>query len=85
MNSVGLNGLILLRTRSVFDKAAEVDSDLRKSGSRIPDADVLIASVALENDLVLVTDDGHFDNILQLKAENWMRVESPGEGKVPAG
>ena len=76
--------VILLGTRSVFDTAAKVDSDLRKTGKTIKDADVLIASVALENELTLITNDDHFNNTRELKTENWITTASANRGKPQA-
>jgi tRNA(fMet)-specific endonuclease VapC len=45
---------------------------LRKLGQPIADLDLLIASIALDEDAVLVTDNiKHFDKIPELKLENW--------------
>jgi len=45
---------------------------LKKGGVLIEDADILIASIALVEDLVLVTDNiRHFERIKGLEIENW--------------
>jgi len=45
---------------------------LKKSGRLIDDIDILIAGIALSNNLVMVTDNtGHFERIEGLKVENW--------------
>lgn len=45
---------------------------LKESGMTIEDFDLLIASTALANDLVVVTDNtNHFSRIYGLKIENW--------------
>jgi tRNA(fMet)-specific endonuclease VapC len=50
----------------------EQKARLRKLGQPIADLDLLIASIALDEDAVLVTDNiKHFDRIPELKLENW--------------
>lgn len=46
---------------------------LRKEGRMIDDFDLLIASCAIANDLILVTDNTkHFDRIPSVKLQNWV-------------
>ncbi len=62
-----------------FDEIAaenfgKVKADLSKSGNIIPDADIMIASVALASNLILVTNNtNHFKRISRLKIENWAK------------
>ena len=52
----------------------KIKSDLKQQANIIMDADIMIASVALANDLTLITNNvKHFDRILQLKIENWTK------------
>ena len=44
---------------------------LLDKGKPIPENDIWIAAVAMQNDLILVTRDGHFDEIENLKFEKW--------------
>ena len=54
-------------------RAAQVYADLRRCGNLIPDADILIAGIALAGDYVLVTQNvRHFQRIAGLKVENWL-------------
>lgn len=50
-------------TDSLWVKAGELSSTLRKAGKTIPFSDVLIAIVALENNLSVVTIDKHFRDV----------------------
>lgn len=60
--------------KAVFDKAAEIYADLKGRGQLIPDADILIASAAIVNNLILVSDNTeHFQRIEGLTLENWLR------------
>jgi tRNA(fMet)-specific endonuclease VapC len=60
-----------------FDKASilascKIYASLKKSGRLIDDIDILIAGIALSNNLVMITDnDEHFARIDGLKVENW--------------
>lgn len=48
-------------------------SELKKSGNLIEDFDILIASIAMANDCVLVSNNPrHFERIEQLQTENWI-------------
>ncbi|MBE0655534.1 MAG: type II toxin-antitoxin system VapC family toxin, partial [Bacteroidales bacterium] len=52
--------------------SAEIYSSLRQSGNTIDDTDLLIAGIAIENNMTLVTNnDKHFNRIPGLKTENW--------------
>ena len=65
--------MLFLDTEAVFEKAAEIHVDLKRRGSPIPDADILIAATALTRNMVLVSDDSHFQWIQALTVENWLR------------
>jgi len=66
-------GVLMLDTKSMFNRAAEIYADLKQRGKLINDADILIASSAIEHNLVLVTDDSHFNRIHDIRTENWLR------------
>lgn len=52
--------------------SCKIYAALKKSGRLIDDIDILIAGVALSNNLVMVTDNTeHFERIEGLKIENW--------------
>ena len=54
-------------------KAAEIYAYLKKQGNLIEDADILMASIAIVENLVLVTNNiKHFERIESLATENWM-------------
>jgi len=48
-----------------------VKNKLLDKGKPIPENDIWIAAVAMQNDLILVTRDAHFDEIEELKYEKW--------------
>lgn len=54
--------------------AAEIYSTLKKKGEILDDIDLLIAGIAIANDLTLVTNnEKHFNRIPGLKVENWSK------------
>jgi predicted nucleic acid-binding protein len=59
-------------TRPVAVHAATLQVDLRKHGWQISTIDALIATVALQNDLILLTTDKDFSHIPGLRLENWV-------------
>ena len=68
----GLNNAISL-DKAACRRAAKIYADLRRQGNLIPDADILIAGIALVGDYVLVTQNvKHFQRITGLKIENWL-------------
>jgi tRNA(fMet)-specific endonuclease VapC len=65
------NEIIELNDQIVV-RAADVYADLYKRGTLILDADILIAATALENNLVIVTNnESHFNRISGLQILNW--------------
>ena len=51
----------------------KIKSELKRSGNIIEDFDILIASIAMANDCVLVTNNPrHFERIEKLHTENWI-------------
>ncbi|MCX7086751.1 MAG: type II toxin-antitoxin system VapC family toxin [Methylococcales bacterium] len=52
----------------------KIKADLKQQGNIIMDADIMIASIALSNQLTLVTNnEKHFNRIPNLKIENWVK------------
>jgi len=50
-------------SEDLWIKAGELSSSLRKKGKTIPFSDILIAAVAIENNLSVLTIDRHFEEI----------------------
>ena len=64
---------ILPISDSIIVKASDIYADLHKKGLLITDADILIASTALEHSLTLITNnESHFNRILGLTIDNWL-------------
>ena len=64
--------ITLLLTEESVTTSAEIYADLRKKGQPIDDIDLLIAGIAVSNNLVLATNnESHFKRIKDLKIVNW--------------
>jgi len=48
-----------------------IKNQLRAKGKPIPENDIWIAAVAQQHQLILITQDSHFDNIESLVIEQW--------------
>jgi predicted nucleic acid-binding protein len=59
--------------RSDGEKAAESQVMLRRQGWQLETVDALIATIALRNNLVLLTTDKDFSAIPHLQLENWLQ------------
>lgn len=58
--------------KASISASCKIYAALKKSGRLIDDIDILIAGVALSNNLVMVTNNTeHFERIEGLKIENW--------------
>ncbi len=66
-------GLLLIDERAVLDQASAIWARLKQEGTPIPDADVLMASIAMVKGYTLVSDDKHFERVPGLAIENWLR------------
>lgn len=66
--------VVLSLTEESVTTSAEMYAELRKKGQPIDDIDLLIAGIAVSNDLVLATNnEGHFKRIGELRVENWSK------------
>lgn len=63
---------VINMTKNSVEKSAEIYSKQRIKGEAIDDIDILIAGIALSNNLILVTNNKrHFGKINELIIENW--------------
>lgn len=68
---------LLFLTKKSTEISAEKYDELRNKGKTIGNSDLLIAGVALEHNLTLVTNnEKDFKNISGLKIENWKKIEN---------
>jgi tRNA(fMet)-specific endonuclease VapC len=64
---------IVLFNQASLDSAAKIYADLRTAGQLIEDADLLMAAIALANDLILVTHNTrHLSRVAGLQLEDWL-------------
>ena len=67
------NNDVLPLSDQIIVRAADSYADLRIRGQLIPDADILIAATALENGLVMATNNlADFGRIAGLRIDNWL-------------
>ena len=67
------NEFVSIRKETVV-KAAEIYAYLKKQGNLIEDADILMASIAIVEDLVLITNNiKHFKRVKGLRIDNWLQ------------
>lgn len=66
--------LIVPMTEKSARISSELYSTLKQSGKIVDDVDLFIAGIAIENDMILVTNnDSHFGRIPGLIIENWKK------------
>jgi tRNA(fMet)-specific endonuclease VapC len=64
---------IVMFDHAALDRAAKIYADLRAVGQLIEDADLLMAAIALVNDVVLVTHNtAHLSRVADLQLEDWL-------------
>lgn len=64
---------IIMFNQAALDRAATIYAELRAVGQPIEDADLLMAAIALVNDLVLVTHNtAHLSRVADLQLEDWL-------------
>ena len=65
-------GIVML-DQVALDSAAQMYAELRATGQLLEDADLLMAAIALANDLTLVTHNtDHFARLTTLLWEDWL-------------
>jgi tRNA(fMet)-specific endonuclease VapC len=57
---------VLMPTRATAEYYARLFVQLKRAGTPIPDNDLWIAAMVLENDLTLITRDQHFERVPQI-------------------
>lgn len=66
---------ILFITEKSAKIAGDIYAELRRKGIVIGMPDILIAGIAIENDLTLITNnERHYHRISKLKCENWKKL-----------
>jgi tRNA(fMet)-specific endonuclease VapC len=65
------NSILLPIDEAVAIRYAKVRHDLNKKGNPIPENDIWIAALCLEQNISLLSNDSHFDKINGLELINW--------------
>lgn len=69
-----LSGVTILPILNCLDIFAKEKSRLKKQGNRLDDFDLLIGSSAVENKMILVTNNvKHFSRIKNIKIQDWTK------------
>jgi tRNA(fMet)-specific endonuclease VapC len=64
---------ILVIDSQVAQAYAEIFADLRRNGTPIPTNDLWIAAIAKAHNLILTTNDEHFQHVNGLQTEDWTK------------
>lgn len=59
----------------IIEKACEIHADLKRKGTPIQDADVLIAATAITHGLILVSNDSDLLRVEGINLQNWLQTE----------
>ncbi len=71
INLFARNSILMSIDEAAAIRYAKVRYDLKKEGNPIPENDIWIAALCLEQDVPLLSNDGHFDEIHGLEVINW--------------
>ena len=67
--------VVLLDDLQIIEKASEIHADLKRKGTPIQDADVLIAATAIVKGLILVSNDSDMLRVVGVTVEDWINIE----------
>ena len=68
------NNAIIHLSEESARRSGDIYAELRQRGIAIGTSDTLIAGIAIEHDLVLITNnEKHFESVRGLKIENWKK------------
>lgn len=60
----------------IIEKACEIHAALKRKGTPIQDADVLIAATAITRGLILVSNDSDLLRVEGINLQNWLQTEA---------
>ena len=72
---------ILPITSEVAEQFAHIFANLRRKGRPIDTNDIWIAAIARVHNLVVVTNDEHFQYVEGLQVENWSTTSAPSQSE----
>ena len=67
--------VLLLDNLQIIEKASEIHADLKRKGTPIQDADILIAATAIVKGLILVSNDSDMLRVVGVTVEDWLNLE----------
>ncbi len=67
--------VVLLDDLQIIEKAAEIHANLKRKGTPIQDADILIAATAIVKGLILVSNDSDMLRVVGVTVEDWLNLE----------
>jgi len=67
--------VVLLDDLQIIEKATEIHADLKRKGTPIQDADVLIAATAIVKGLIVVSNDSDMLRVAGVTVEDWLNLE----------
>jgi len=65
----------LLDDLQIIEKASEIHADLKRKGTPVQDADVLIAATAIIKRLIVVSNDSDMLRVVGVTVEDWINIE----------
>jgi len=68
---------VIYPSKSDYNLAIKLSKDLLKIGKPIPAIDIIVATVALNRNMKLVTTDNHFAVIQEIKSDFEFVIENP--------
>ena len=67
--------ILFLDDIEIIEKACEIHAALKRKGTPIQEADVLIAATAITRDLILVSNDSDLLRVDEINLQNWLQTE----------
>lgn len=67
--------VVLLDDLQIIEKAAEIHANLKRKGTPMQDADILIAATAIVKGLILVSNDSDMLRVVGVTVEDWLNLE----------
>ncbi|KAF3886645.1 MULTISPECIES: PIN domain-containing protein [Nostocales] len=68
--------VLFLDDIEIIEKACEIHANLKKRGTPIQEADILIAATSKKRGLILVSHDSDLQRVSEITLEDWLQAES---------
>jgi tRNA(fMet)-specific endonuclease VapC len=66
--------ILFLDDIAIIEKACEIHADLKRKGTPIQEADILIAATAIARGLIIVSNDSDLLRVQGITLENWLQT-----------